>query len=338
MMVGHHTWLFDNHPKIVSTGVVGGPFEAKGNLTNHFDILYEDIWLKQNSFEQAQQIMMEEANTIALKKEKIMKDQVEAFISGDLINQITPTTFAAKTLQAPYLGVFSACATTTEGLALAAMMVNNNAAQYVLTGCSSHNAATERQYRYPTEYGGQKPPTSQWTVTGAGCGLISNQGEGLHITSATIGKVIDKGMTDPFHMGGAMAPAAVDTILTHFKERQLDASYYDLVITGDLGKIGSEICFELLQKNGLQLAQSQYTDCGVMIYKHDQQVFAGASGAACPAVVTYGYLWNEIVKGTYERVLVVATGALHSPVSIQQNQSIPCIAHAVSIEKGSDQK
>lgn len=336
MLVGRSTWLFNNSPKIVATGTVGGPFEAQSNLAKDFDLLHDDLWLNQNSFEQAQQLMMEEACEIATKKENISQNHVDLFISGDLINQITPTTFAAKTLETPYFGVFSACATTTEGLALSALIVNSNAANYVLTGCSSHNSATERQYRYPTEYGGQKPPTSQWTVTGAGCALISLKDEGPQITSATIGKVIDMGMTDPFHMGGAMAPAAVDTIMTHFRERKVDPSYYDLIITGDLGKIGSEICFELLNKEGLNIGESQYADCGVMLYKQDQPVFSGASGAACPAVVTYGHLVNELNKGTYKRILVVATGALHSTLSVQQKKSIPCIAHAISIEKGSD--
>lgn len=335
MQIGRSTWLFNNMPKIITTGVVGGPFEAQSNLVNDFDLLHDDLWLKQESFEKAQQVMMEEASEIAIKKSPISKEQVDFLISGDLINQITPTTFAAKTLEIPYFGIFSACSTVMEGLALAAMIINGNGANYILTGSSSHNSATERQYRYPTEYGGQKPPTSQWTVTGAGCALIAQEGQGPYVTSATIGKIVDMGMTDPFHMGGAMAPAAVDTIISHFRERAIDPSYYDLIVTGDLGKIGSEICLDLLNKNGLNIKEDQYIDCGAILYKEDQPVFAGASGAACPAVVTYGHLINEMNKGTYEKILVVATGALHSTISIQQQNSIPCIAHAVSIEKGS---
>lgn len=332
MQLGKSTWLFHNNPKIISTGVVGGPFEAQSNLAKDFDFFKDDLWMEQESFEKAQQTLLEDACQKAIEKANITEDKIEYFISGDLINQITPTTFVAKKLAVPYLGIFNACATTTEGLALAALITNSNGANYVLTGCASHNAATERQYRYPTEYGGQKPPTSQWTVTGAGCGLVSPNGEGPAITSATIGKVVDMGMNDPFNMGGAMAPAAVETILTHFKERNINSSYYDLVITGDLGKVGSEICFDLLKEKGLELKHEQYNDCGAMLYKEDQPVFSGGSGAACPAVVTYGYLINELKKGTYNKILVVATGALHSPLTIQQGESIPCIAHAVSLE------
>ncbi|HLS36302.1 MAG TPA: stage V sporulation protein AD [Bacillota bacterium] len=332
MKIGESTYQFQSNPKIVSTGVIGGPFEAGSNLASDFDQCKDDLWMEQKSFEKAQQLLLEEAADVAIEKENISASQVDLFISGDLLNQMTPSTFAAKTIGRPYVGMFSACATTTEGLALAAMMTNNLGANYVLTGCASHNAATERQYRYPTEYGGQKPPTAQWTVTGAGTALISLTGKGPSITTATFGKVIDMGMTDPFHMGGAMAPAAVDTIMTHFKDRNIDPFYYDLVITGDLGKIGSQICFDLLQEKGLQLKQEQYDDCGVMLYKESQPVNAGGSGAACPAVVAYGHIWKQLKDKNLEKVLFVATGSLHSPLTVQQGDSIPAIAHAVSIE------
>lgn len=336
MLVGKSTWLFQQKPVIISTGTVGGPFEAQSTIYRDFDILHEDIWLKQDSFEKAQQKMMEEACQIALQKQNMSENQVEFFISGDLINQITPTTFTAKTLGIPYLGIFSACATTTESLALSAMIINQHGANYILSGSSSHNAATERQYRFPTEYGSQKPPTAQWTVTGAGCAIVAKQGTGPVITSATIGKVIDMGLSDPYNMGGAMVPAAIDTIKTHFKERQIDPSYYDLIVTGDLGSIGREIAFELLNKEGLAIKEEQLLDCGDFIYTDDQPVHAGASGAACCAIVTYGHLLNLMQQGDIKRMLVVSTGALHSTLSIQQNDTIPCIAHAVSIEVGSD--
>lgn len=334
MLTGHRTWIFKNKPVIISTGTVGGPFEANGNISNDFDLLHDDMWIEQDSFEKAQQILMEEANEIAIKKSNIEKEQVQFFISGDLINQITPTNFAAKTLDLPFFGLFSACATSMEGLALAALMINSNAARYILTGSSSHNAAAERQYRYPTEYGGQKPPTAQWTVTGAGCALVAKEGNGPQITSATIGKVIDMGLTDPFNMGGAMAPAAVDTILTHFKERNIDPSYYDLIVTGDLGRIGREASLDLLNENGFEFPEDQYVDCGIIIYRKDQPVLAGASGSACSAVVTYGHLLNLMEQGELNRILVVATGSLHSPLTVQQKSTIPCIAHAVSLESG----
>ncbi|CDQ40299.1 stage V sporulation protein AD [Virgibacillus salexigens] len=336
MLTGHQTWVFNNKPVIISTGTVGGPFEANGNIPNDFDLLHDDMWLKQDSFEKAQQTLMEEACQTAVKKSSIEKEQVQFFISGDLINQITPTSFAAKTIGIPYFGLFNACATSMESLALSAMIINAKGANYILSGTSSHNAAAEKQFRYPTEYGGQKPPTAQWTVTGAGCALVSQDGQGPKITSATIGKIIDMGITDPFNMGGAMAPAAVHTIETHFKERNIDPSYYDLIITGDLGHIGREISLDLLKKRGLSIQENQYVDCGLTIYREGQPVLAGASGPACSAVVTYGHFLNRMKKGDLHRILVVATGALHSPLSIQQNDPIPCIAHAVSIESGSD--
>lgn len=335
MLVGHQTWTFENKPVIINTGTVGGPFEAQGEIPNDFDLLHDDMWLKQASFEKAQQMMMEEACQIALKKSNIEKEQVQFFISGDLINQITPTSFAANTMGIPYLGLFSACATSTESLALAAFLINGNGANYVLSGTSSHNAAAERQFRYPTEYGGQKPPTAQWTVTGAGCALVAKEGSGPVITSATIGKIVDMGITDPFNMGGAMAAAAVNTIETHLKERNVEASFYDLIITGDLGHIGREVSLDLLKERGLSISEDQYVDCGLTIYREGQPVLAGASGPACSAVVTYGHFLNLLKKGEINRMLVVATGALHSPMSIQQKDPIPCIAHAVSIESGS---
>lgn len=336
MLLGHQTWSFENTPVILSTGIVGGPFESQGNIVNDYDVLHDDMWIKQTSFEKAQQIMMEEASDIALKKVNMETGQVQFFISGDLINQITPSTFAARTIGVPYFGLFSACATSMEGLALAAMIVNGNGANYILTGASSHNASAERQFRNPTEYGGQKPPTSQWTVTGAGCALVAKEGDGPLITSATVGKIVDLGMTDPNNMGAAMAPAAADTIMTHLKERNIDSSYYDLIITGDLGRLGRKLSLDLLNKNGLNIKEDQYADSGIIIYKEEQPVFSGGSGPASSAVVMYGHIINLMKKGVLNRVLLVATGSLHSPMSVQQGDTIPGIAHAVSIESGRD--
>ena len=320
---------------IAATGVSGGPFEANGNLANDFDILHEDLWMGMDSYEKAQRVLLEEAIRTTLAKAKMEKEQIEFLFAGDLINQITPTSFAARTMQIPYFGLFGACSTSMEGLALASFVVNYQGARNVLTGAASHNAATEKQFRYPTEYGGQKPPTAQWTVTGAGVALVTQNSPGQQVpvtTSATIGKVIDMGLSDPFNMGGAMAPAAADTIMAHFRDMELDPSYYDLIITGDLGRIGHDTAFELLSKSGLKLERKQFQDCGLLLYKDDQPVQAGGSGAGCSATVLYGHLLNQMKKGMYKRILVVATGALLSPLSFQQKESIPCIAHAVAIE------
>jgi len=333
LLIGENSWIFHNKPVIVSTGVVGGPFEGKGKISSSFDKIHDDIWINEKSFEKAQRIIFEDACKIALEKHGVNEDQVNYFIGGDLINQITPSTFTAKTLAIPYFGLFSACATSMEGLALAAFIINSGGAQNILTGTASHNAATERQFRYPSEYGGQKPPTAQWTVTGAGCALVSNVGNGPVVTKATIGKVIDMGLTDPFNMGGAMAPAAVDTIIRHVADFQITPDHYDVILTGDLGEIGLAASYDLLREKGFDIDEGHIVDCGLSIYNDDQTIHAGASGTASSAVATYGHFLEQLKKGKYNKILVVATGALHSPLTVQQNESIPCIAHAVAIER-----
>jgi len=216
-------------------------------------------------------------------------------------------------------------------------MVNSNSANYALASASSHNAGAEKQFRYPTEYGSQKPPTAQFTVTGAGSAVVAKEGKGPKITSATIGRVIDLGLKDPFNMGAAMAPAALDTIQAHLREMDLQPDYYDLIATGDLAKVGYSITLELFAKHNIPVKQDQYVDCGMLIYNYDkQEVFAGGSGCACSAVVTYGHLLKRLQKGEFKRILVVATGALLSPLSFQQGESIPCIAHAVALERGEE--
>lgn len=332
MIKGHQSWIFNSKPVILASAAVGGPFESKGNLVNDFDILHEDIWLGQDSFEKAEKKLLEEACTIAIEKSKIKKEDIQFFISGDLMNQIITSSFAARTLAIPYLGIFGACSSAMEGLALASLLLDSNAAQYVVAGTASHNAAAEKQFRYPTEYGGQKPPTAQWTVTGAGAAVVGKQGNGPKVTSATIGRVIDMGISDPFNMGAAMAPAAVDTIEAHFRDLNIEPSYYDIIATGDLGAVGHGIAGDLLEKHGLKIPDNIFTDCGIIIYKDDQPVFAGGSGCGCSATVTYGHFINEMRKGNLKRILIVGTGALMSPMSFQQKESIPSVAHAVSIE------
>ncbi|HLS23146.1 MAG TPA: stage V sporulation protein AD [Pseudogracilibacillus sp.] len=335
MQIGQSSWIFNQQPVILSTGVVGGPFEGRGKIRSYFDKIFDDIWLNEKSFEKAQRMLFEEACQIAIQKSGYTEDEINFFFGGDLINQITPTTFTAKTLELPYFGLFSACATSMEGLALAAFIINSGGAEHVLTGTASHNAATERQFRYPSEYGGQKPPTAQWTVTGAGCAVVSRTGNGPIVTKATIGKVVDMGMTDPFNMGGAMAPAAVDTTIQHLTDFQLTTDYYDIILTGDLGEIGLAATYDLLEEKGYEFDEGQIVDCGLSIYAEDQKIHAGASGTASSAVATYGYFLEQLKKGKYNKMLVVATGSLHSPLTVQQNESIPCIAHAVAIERSS---
>lgn len=336
MLTGKQTWQFTNSPVIESWGTSGGPFEAEGKLAADFDVLHDDLWMGQDSYEKAHRVLLEEAIHSALQKGEFKKEEIQFMLAGDLINQITPTSFAARTMAIPYFGLFGACSTSMEGLALASFIINYQGAKKVVTGASSHNAATEKQFRYPTEYGGQKPPTAQWTVTGAGAAVLTDnpdkQGK-IVTTSATIGKVVDLGISDPFNMGGAMAPAAADTIISHLQDLHRHPSYYDLIVTGDLGRIGQATTYDLLQQAGQEITRDQFQDCGLLIYKDDQPVQSGASGAGCSASVVYGHLLNQMNKGVYRKILVVATGALLSPLSFQQKETIPCIAHAVAIER-----
>lgn len=332
MLKGHQSWIFNSRPTILGSAAVGGPFEGNGALAGDFDIIHEDLWIGQDSFEKAEKILLEHACERAIKKSNIKKEDINFFISGDLMNQITSSSFAARSLGIPYLGIFGACSSSMEGLALAAQLIESKSAKYVMASASSHNATAEKQYRYPTEYGGQKPPTAQWTVTGAGAAVLGAEGVGPKVTSATMGRVIDMGISDPFNMGAAMAPAAVDTIEAHFRDLNIDASYYDLIATGDLGKVGHELAISLLKTHGIQMPSNIFTDCGLLIYKKDQPVFSGGSGCGCSATVTYGHFLNRMRRGELKRILIVATGALMSPISYQQKESIPCIAHAVSIE------
>ena len=332
MRKGHQSWIFKSKPIIIASAVVGGPFEAKGPIAEDFDILHEDIRLGQDSFEKAEKKLLEQACELVIEKAKIKKEDVQFFLSGDLLNQIVTSSFAARTLAIPYLGIYGACSSSMEGLALGSLLIDSEAADYVLAAATSHNAASEKQYRYPTEYGGQKPPTAQWTVTGSGAAIIAKNGEGPKVTSATIGRVIDMGITDPFNMGGAMAPAAVDTIEAHFRDLNIRPSYYDIIATGDLGAVGHRIAGDLLNKDGMNIPPEIFTDCGLLIYKEDQPVFAGGSGCGCSSTVTYGHLLNRMRKGELKRILIIATGALMSPMTYQQKESIPGVAHAVSIE------
>ncbi len=331
MLHGHQTWIFPNKPVILSTGVVGGPFEAQGPLAKDFDILHGDTWLGQDSFEKAEKKMLEQACEKAIEKAGLKKEDIQFFLSGDLMNQIISSSFAARTLGAPYIGLFGACSTSMEGLALGSLLINSDSANYVLCGTASHNSSVEKQFRYPTEYGGQKPPTAQWTVTGAGAAILGKNGTGPKVTAATIGRIVDMGLSDPFNMGAAMAPAAVDTIQAHFRDMKTSPDDYDLIATGDLGRVGHQIAKDLLMKHGTDM-RDHFVDCGKMIYAEDQPVLAGASGAACSATVAYGHILNRMRQGEFNKVLIVATGALLSPLSFQQKESIPCIAHAVVIE------
>ncbi len=332
MRQGYQTWVFPSKPVLVSSAAIGGPFEAKGPLAEDFDTLHGDLMIGQESWEKAEKVLLEEACDKAIAKAGLRREQIHVYLAGDLMNQTITASFSARTLAVPFLGLFGACSTAMESLALASLLVDSQMADYALAGTGSHNGAAEKQYRYPTEYGSQKPPTAQWTVTGAGAAVVGREGKGPVITSATIGRVVDMGLTDPFNMGAAMAPAALATIEAHFRDRNLPPDHYDLVVTGDLGKVGHAILSELLPKHQIDIPLHRYVDCGKLIYGDNPTVWSGGSGCGCVATVTYGHLMRQMRAGKWNRMLVIATGALLSPISYQQGESIPCIAHAVSIE------
>lgn len=331
--LGKQTFKPDTPPYIISTGTVAGPFEGQGPLKDYFDHIYTDTLAGERSFENAEKEMMTNACFTCLNKVNKTPQQVDVFLAGDLLNQTITSGFSALELAIPYAGIYGACSTCALGLALATMLVDGNYAKLVLAATSSHNSSAERNYRYPTEYGAHRKPTTQWTVTGAGAALVSDEGMGPRITNITIGKVVDLGIKDPMNLGAAMAPAAASTMVQHFADTGNGPEYYDLIVTGDLGKFGYELAVKTcISRGGFDLSKN-YKDCGLMLYDTEKQdVHAGASGCASSALVTYGYLYKKMLAGELKKILLVATGALHSVTSFQQGANIPAIAHAVSIE------
>ncbi|NLM37777.1 MAG: stage V sporulation protein AD [Firmicutes bacterium] len=329
---GKQTYHFANPPIIISTGTVAGPIEDQGPLHAAFDEILTDSRNNEKTFERAERSMLIRACQLALDHASCSTGEVDLFLAGDLLNQIISANFTAATLNIPFLGLYGACSTAALGLGLGAMLLDGGFAGTVLTATSSHNSTAERQYRFPTEYGGQRRPYQQWTVTGAGAALLGYDRPGPKITAVTFGRVVDLGSTDPLNMGAAMAPAAADTIRQHFKDTGWDPDAFDLIVTGDLGKIGLELCRQELADSGLNLGDN-FTDCGIIIYDLEKQdVHAGGSGCAASALVTYGHLYKQLQRQTIRRLLLVGTGSLHSTTSVQQGESIPCIAHAVRIE------
>jgi len=339
LLHGRQTWTFPEPPVIVNCAAIGGKKEGSGPLAECFDVIHQDNWLGGKSFETAEQKMLGEACAAAIRKADLKWDDINFHFSGDLLNQITASSFTAKTLGIPYLGLFGACSTSMEGLALAAYTVATGGAKFSLASTVSHTNSEEKQFRYPNEYGAQKNPTAQLTVNAAGAGVIGKKGGlGIKITAATIGKVIDLNISDPFNMGAAMAPAAADTIQTHLAETGRKLEYYDLILTGDLGRVGLKIVRELLHQRGIELNDNNHRDGGDLIYPQETKFLAGGSGCGCMAAVCYGHIIKELLAGRIKRVLCVATGALLSPLTTQQKASIPGIAHAVALEAPSHNK
>ncbi|NLZ53041.1 MAG: stage V sporulation protein AD [Thermoanaerobacteraceae bacterium] len=329
--LGSQTIKFENPPSIIGTATIVGPKEGQGRFKDYYDLILKDNIYQEKSWEKAETKILKETVEMAIKNSKIPTNEIEYLIAGDLLNQIISAGFAARELALPFLGIYGACSTIAQAAILGSIIIDGGFAENLVAAASSHFCTAERQFRFPLELGNQRKPTSQWTVTGAGAMVLSSQIQNPRITFATVGKVIDMGEADPNDMGTAMAPAAVDTIARHFQDTGKTPDDYDLILTGDLGCIGKEITEELLRQKGYDIS-NKYSDCGVLIFYPEQDVHAGASGCACAAVVACGYVFKEMLKGKYNKVLLIATGALLSTTSSQQGETIPCIAHAISLE------
>ena len=321
--IGKQTIKFDNPPSIIETASIVGPKEANGPLAKYFDTTLEDEFWGEKSWEKAESKIIKHAAELAINKSGIPLENIDYCLAGDLLNQCISSSFGLREINIPYFGIFGACSTFAEGMLLSSILAECEAAENVLFAVSSHFCSAEKQFRFPLELGNQRPPSSQWTVTGAGAGIISKKGEGPYVTYATPGKIIDKGIKDANNMGAAMAPAAVDTLLAHFKDTGRNPSYYDAILTGDLGHIGKEIVLDMMQTYGYNM-KSNYNDCGVLIFdKEKQDTHSGGSGCACSAVVFSGYLYKMLKEKKYKRVLFIATGALTNSTTAQQGESIP---------------
>ena len=330
--LGEQTIKIDNPVSIISTASVVGPKEGQGPLARYFDTVLEDILHGCESWEKAESKIVETSLNTVIQKADLLPADIDIILAGDLLDQNTGSTFGVMHLNRPFWGIFSACSNIGQAMSIGAVTIDSGAAKNVVAGASSHFCSAEKQFRTPLELGNQRAPTSTWTVTGSGCTILSNSEKGPFITYATVGKIVDMGIKDAANMGAAMAPAAADTMAAHFKDTGRDPSYYDLIITGDLGYIGRELAIELIADKGYKLGDT-YTDCGIKIFdKKKQDTHSGGSGCACSAVTFAGYLYNSLKERTLNKILFVPTGALLSPTSSQQGQSIPGIAHAVAIE------
>ncbi|MBQ7923701.1 MAG: stage V sporulation protein AD [Clostridia bacterium] len=322
---------FKNKPRIIATGTVAGPKECAGIVGKHVDKTLDDDKFGESTYEKAECKMLAFAISKTIENAGLQDKDVDMLVSGDLLNQIISASFAARDFDFPFLGIYSACSTMSESMAIAAAFVNAGYAKKIVAATGSHFSSAERQYRYPLELGNTRPPQSQWTVTGAGGALIADKGSDIAITHATFGKVVDFGITDVNNMGAAMAPAACNTILKHLKETNRTPDDYDLIVTGDLGALGSRILKDLTWEKGVDI-QKNHVDCGEIIYNVVEKEFQGGSGAGCSAVVFNSYIMDKLKKRTINRVLFAATGALLSTVSSGQGESIPCISHVIAIE------
>lgn len=328
------TCLFDNPPVIVGSAGVAGKKEGEGPLGTDFDAVYNDTTMGEDSYELAESAMLKDAIVRAIDSANVSTGQIDFLLTGDLLDQCVGSCFAVKDLNIPFVGMYGACSTMALTLCTGAMLVDSGA-EYCIAGASSHFASSERQFRYPLEYGSQRPPTAQWTVTGAGAAVIGkNRQSEIKIKAVHIGTVTDLGIKDANNMGAAMAPAAARTINDFFVDTGTDAEDYDMILTGDLGYTGTELLHEVLELEYKTDIRSRHNDCGKLIYNlKEQDVNSGGSGCGCSASVLCSHIFKKMNMGELNKILFVATGALMSPTSSKQGRTIPGIAHAVLLEK-----
>ena len=332
--VGRQSFRFGVPPVITEWASVAGKKESEGPLSKYFDITSKDAYFSQKTWEQGEKQMQQLALDTLLRKAQIAPGDVGVVYSGDLLNQCIGSSFTLRNKQIPHLGLYGACSTMAESLLLASMTVGGGFSDKVVAMTSSHFPSSERQYRFPLGYGGQRTPTSQWTVTGSGAALVCKSGKGPRITACTIGTVTDLGIKDANNMGAAMAPAAFSTIQAHFQDLNLTPQDYDLIVTGDLGQVGKDTLLTLSQRNGLSLG-GRLADCGTMVFDQlTQDVHAGGSGCGCSAITLCGYFLEKLKSGKLKNILFCGTGALLSPTSTQQGLPIPGVCHAVAITGG----
>jgi len=329
--LGNQTVKLQKPTSIIATASIVGPKEGEGPLRLYFDEIIEDELFGEKSWEKAESKLMRETFAKVLKKANKTAKDINYIVAGDLLNQCIAANFGLRESGVPFFGVYGACSTMAESMSLGSLLVEGDFADNVVCLTSSHFCSAEKQFRYPLELGTQRPPTAQWTVTGSGGAVLSNNGSGPYITHVTTGKIVDMGIKDVSNMGAAMAPAAMDTIVAHFKDTGFTPKKYDMIITGDLGAVGKEICNEMIKEKGYNISDI-YNDCGVMVFDREKQdAHSGGSGCGCSATVFASFIYKKLTEGVINNVLFVATGALLSTTSSQQGESIPSIAHAISI-------
>ncbi|MBE6953701.1 MAG: stage V sporulation protein AD [Ruminococcaceae bacterium] len=327
--LGRSTVALADPPSVIGSACVVGKKEGEGPLKESFDLIQPDTRFGESSWEKAESRMQALALEAAMQKAAVTTAALDYVFAGDLLNQCVGSSFALRDMGFPFLGLYGACSTMAEGLGLAAMMIDGGFANHTAAITSSHFCSAERQYRMPLEYGGQRTPTAQWTATAAGCAILAQGGSGPFVTHVTSGKIVDAGIKDANNMGAAMAPAACETLRSLFEETGFAPEDFDLIVTGDLARLGSRVVREMLLADGIDLGE-RYTDCGELIYDIERQdVHMGGSGCGCSAAVLCGYLLNGMRAGKWQRIVFAGTGALLSPLSSQQGESIPAICHAV---------